>query len=614
MTFPARTPWGPAFCLVAIVLVGAGLRGWQVTESLWLDELHTSWVVADGAGAVAQRARAGNQSPLYFWLVWSVTRLCGHTEWALRLLSLVSGIGLVVAVAWLVWRWSGAVGSCLLAAVLLALNRDCIFYAQEARPYALVQFSAVFHAAIFVVMLKRPTRTNRLVFVGGAAWLFYLHYTTFLFLLAEGASALILWRFRRRDIAYRRPQAAFDALLIVFLFLPALPHLLEIADRRENWERIVQAWPPPFALRVAVVLLGAIPAVAVVLAGLFHGSSRLRRVDAVPTAWTACWFLIPILLAWLSTAGQLAALCMVRYLVASVVGAIVFAALCHARLYPFQGNEARSVREAPGAWRSHSRRKLSEMFLRTHNNKTTQIGCHPGRFGRGTPVLLRAVKMFSWLWQGGYINRRWWLGTLACILIAGTLFINGIVRQICRDGRVIGDRNEAWDRATAWLQTQLQHTPAPLFMCAGLMEDRALGEDADAELVEYCLFPLSGIYRVRASHLEPLPTTEGVGLTPSQQRLVRRHQGMWLIIRAAPRTTRGIVSSLHEQLHREGMRLLVQQKRHFGGLVVLRLGQSDRAAGSGALSRVKIRRAAPTVSPPTGQDCDSGGGTHHPWN
>ncbi|MFO7902810.1 MAG: glycosyltransferase family 39 protein [Planctomycetota bacterium] len=574
MTFPARPRWGPTVCLVLIVLGAAGLRGWQVTESLWLDELHTSWVVADTAGAVAERARAGNQSPLYFWLVWGLVRLCGHTEWTLRLISLVSGIALVVAVAWLLWRWTGAVGSCLLGALLLALNRDCIFYAQEARPYALVQFSAVFHAAIFVVMLKRPTRTNRLMFVGGAAWLFYLHYTTFLFLVAEGASLLVLWGVRRRIIAYRWPQAAFDTVLIAFLFLPAVPHLLEIAERRENWERIVRTWPPPQGLQVAVVLLGVIPAVAVLLAGLCHGKSRLRRVDAALTVWPACWFLVPILLAWLSTVSQVAALCMVRYLVASVVGAIVFAALCHARLCPCRGSEtgtargtllSRFVRLCRGfsqklPWFSQRRyRPVADDFVRRESGQR-EDGLRRAAFRPDKSDRLQ------------YTSHRWWPGALACLLIGGTLFTNGIVQQIWRDGRVIADRNEAWDRATAWVQAELQRTRAPLFLCAGLMEDRALGKDADSELIEYCLFPLSGIYRVRASHLEPLPTMEGVGLTPSQQRLVRRHQGMWLIVRATPSTTRGIVSSLREQFRREGTPLLVQQERHFGGLTVLRLG------------------------------------------
>lgn len=539
MTFPARERWGPICCLVLIVLGAAWLRGWQVTESLWLDELHTSWVVADAVDVVAPRARAGNQSPLYFWLVWGVVRLCGHTEWALRLISLVSGVVLVVAVAWLVWRWTGVVGSSLLAALLLALNRDCIFYAQEARPYALIQLSAVFHAALFVAMLKRPTRTNRAMFVGGAGWLFYLHYTTFLFLVAEGVAGLVLWGCRRQRMAYRWPWPAVDAGLIACLFLPAIPHLLEIAERRENWERIVRAWPPPQALQVAVVLLGVVPAVAVLLSALFHGRSRLRYVDRVPTVSTACWFLIPILLAWLSTAGQVAALCMVRYVVASVVGAIVFAALCHGRLYGRRESQAGSARES--------------------------LVSPSVQWWRGIPARL------AWFSRRGGIKHRWGAAALACLLIGGTLFTNGIAWRIWHDGRVIPDRNEAWDRATAWLQTELQRTPDPLFMCAGLMEDRALEQDADEELVEYCLFPLLGIYRVRAPHLEPLPTTAGVGLTPLQQRLVRRHQGMWLIVRARPSTTRRIVSSLREQLRRQGLSVFVRQKRHFGGLMVLRL-------------------------------------------
>ena len=173
-------PW-----LIPLVLLGAWLRCAQVHESLWLDELHTSWVVADGAGAVADRARAGNQSPLYFGLVWGVVQLLGHHEWTLRLISLAAGIGLILGTYALVWHWSRSVASGLFAALLVAISRDCIFYAQEARPYALLQLSAVAHAALFVELVQRPTRARRMVLVVGAAWLFYLHYTSFLFLLAE---------------------------------------------------------------------------------------------------------------------------------------------------------------------------------------------------------------------------------------------------------------------------------------------------------------------------------------------------------------------------------------------------------------------------------------------
>ncbi|MEZ6075018.1 MAG: hypothetical protein R3C56_04880 [Pirellulaceae bacterium] len=48
------------------------------TESLWLDELHTSWVVAGPWSDVASRARQGNQSPLFFWVLGGLTKTLGN--------------------------------------------------------------------------------------------------------------------------------------------------------------------------------------------------------------------------------------------------------------------------------------------------------------------------------------------------------------------------------------------------------------------------------------------------------------------------------------------------------------------------------------------------------
>jgi hypothetical protein len=51
--------------LVLVMLLAAWLRGVQMNESLWLDELHTAWTVCDGWGEIPWRAEIGNQSPLY---------------------------------------------------------------------------------------------------------------------------------------------------------------------------------------------------------------------------------------------------------------------------------------------------------------------------------------------------------------------------------------------------------------------------------------------------------------------------------------------------------------------------------------------------------------------
>jgi hypothetical protein len=84
---------------------------WSLSgESLWLDELHSSWVISDDWAQVAARARAGNQSPVYFYGLkltqqflpgggWSLNR-----EAALRLPSLLSWSLTIGIFGWLVTR------------------------------------------------------------------------------------------------------------------------------------------------------------------------------------------------------------------------------------------------------------------------------------------------------------------------------------------------------------------------------------------------------------------------------------------------------------------------------------------------------------------------------
>ena len=66
----ARFQHGKLYILLAILCAGVGIRGWQTTESLWLDELHTGWTVAGTWSDVSDRAAAGNQTPCYFWFIW----------------------------------------------------------------------------------------------------------------------------------------------------------------------------------------------------------------------------------------------------------------------------------------------------------------------------------------------------------------------------------------------------------------------------------------------------------------------------------------------------------------------------------------------------------------
>ena len=136
-------------CLAALLillplLVGCWIR-WQyaVNDPLWIDELHTSWVVSGGWSDIAGRATMGNQSPLYFWGVYPVVQLLGPSPINLRLLSLIAGCATLLIGPWLVWSRTRSVISTAVTASVLAIESQLVFYSSEARPYALLQLGGL---------------------------------------------------------------------------------------------------------------------------------------------------------------------------------------------------------------------------------------------------------------------------------------------------------------------------------------------------------------------------------------------------------------------------------------------------------------------------------------
>ncbi len=147
--------------LALITLAAAGLRAPQLHESLWLDELHTSWVVSDGLAEIPSRAAVGNQGSLYFGLVWISTKLFGHSDAALRLPSLIAGVLLVPAV-FLLGRACGAGRAGAMAgSVFAALDPLAMYYALEARPYALLQFTAALQLTALAGVLMFAVLSGR---------------------------------------------------------------------------------------------------------------------------------------------------------------------------------------------------------------------------------------------------------------------------------------------------------------------------------------------------------------------------------------------------------------------------------------------------------------------
>jgi mannosyltransferase len=191
-------------------------------QSLWYDEaftpvhvLHPS-LVATLDSMVARE----NTPPLWFVLVWAVSRALGTGAIALRLLSAVAGIGLV-AVGWAIGAQLGSRRTAIILAAILAVSPLFVWYSQEARAYELYALAS---AASLLYFLRAYRSSGRLVL---ALW--------------AGSSVLAL-------------LAHYFA---VFLVVPEALLLLGRVLPRRGGSRASTAMRPTLAAVAAVALSGA---------------------------------------------------------------------------------------------------------------------------------------------------------------------------------------------------------------------------------------------------------------------------------------------------------------------------------------------------------------------
>lgn len=535
--FRCRSPLLP---LLLITAGAASLRLIGINEPLWLDELHTAWSVSAGLQDVAPRAMQGNQSPLYFLVLYPLVALgdafggttvidaaCNDAAWLLRLPSLLAGVGLVPLMYVVVRQLTGHGGAGLLAAALVAVDRDCLFFAGEARPYAWVQLVALGHVLLFARLLQDPRAGLRLCFIAGGILLFYLHYTAVLLVGVElFAYGVLLLRSGSRPL-YRPQALLLDTAAIGLGCTPAIPHLLEIAGRRQQWRPYV---PLPGVVdllrqfRSDVTMLLPVAVVATLAAldrwnrriaqdSSGRGAKALRQLSwprPAACVLVAAWALLPRLLAAGFTYAGLAPLALSRYVIASAVAPIAFAALC---------------------W---------------------------------SMIVSRRTRFL-----------------LAVVLLGLVVYRGGLVSQLARDGRLIGDRQEDWRGAVRYIN-QRAAAGTPVFLCSGLLEDASL-RAAGGGRMAYCRFPVSGPLALHAGlEARPLPTRGEDRLAGSDQEALLAAGRGWWIIRGGPSLVESVLNDLRRQLQTRQRVPRVTDRRRFGrSLTVLRVEVAPRATAAG---------------------------------
>ena len=319
--------------LLLIMVSAAALRVHGVGQSLWLDELHTGWVVIDGFSHLAERAAMGNYGPLYFYLTWMSVQALGASELALRLPSLLASVALIPAIYLAVRSWCRSTEAALLAATLVAVDPFCVVFGQEARVYALLQLVALLHVMLCWQLASTPSPAKRAAWVISGATLFHLHYLTGLMVCGELVFLASLTREKSVGSTHRLRHLLVDVTCLVILMLPAWGNLAGIAARRVNWELFVprpSGWSAftifPFSIYVLL------PAMLILLChlGKFHRyfHSLIAEFQPRQVWFVICWLVIPLSLGWLLSVTDIARVFWPRYFMCSYSAVFLFAGIC----------------------------------------------------------------------------------------------------------------------------------------------------------------------------------------------------------------------------------------------------------------------------------------------
>jgi mannosyltransferase len=228
--------------LVGISALALALRLFRLDfQSFWSDEIGSLAMAGATLAESLERVGADVHPPLYFVLLHFWVALFGNSEFAVRVFSALPS-ALAVPVLFRLGRRLLGARAGLVAAGICALSTFQIYYAQEARSYALASFLAILSMDAFSAW--RPGERagghrsrNALYYVVATSALLYTHYFG-IFLVAVQNLWLIgshFWGRAAKPTSDETSVARFGGwlgaqLVVAALMVPWLPTLFGQTD------------------------------------------------------------------------------------------------------------------------------------------------------------------------------------------------------------------------------------------------------------------------------------------------------------------------------------------------------------------------------------------------
>jgi mannosyltransferase len=245
-----------------ILLLAAALRFYRLAgQSLWSDEGNSVALAQAGLAEIAARTALDIHPPLYYWLLHFWIGLFGQSEVAVRSLSAVAAVLLVGVIYQLGTRLFDRRAG-LMAAFIAAVSPFQVYYAQEARMYALLALLGALTVWAMVEWMgtRAPLSGERvhgepatilgapvqgwksrlpwaLLYVLGATAGLYTQYAFPVVLAATNLAALAhLWQARKQEPVAPR--------LAGWLAMQAIPLALYLPWLPVAWRQLT-TWPAP---------------------------------------------------------------------------------------------------------------------------------------------------------------------------------------------------------------------------------------------------------------------------------------------------------------------------------------------------------------------------------
>ncbi len=273
--------------LVIILLLTATLRFIALDrQSLWADELFAVFWSRTGIVEMLRHCTEETNPPLYYIILNRWAAAFGGSEVAYRLLSAFASF-LTIPVIYELSRMCFGVRAALISCVMFSMSATQLYYAQEARGYAIIGFlfalSLMSAARLIDQLSKVPSVTKfsticfGLIFVLTSALLAYVHFVGFMIVASLGMSILVISALA--DSATRGTLGCVIVLgaVIGILVLPAL--VLALAQRGSS----NLSWMTYPSLTKFVGLLAGAPSWAGIPDGLYGGVIIFAIITA--SAW-----------------------------------------------------------------------------------------------------------------------------------------------------------------------------------------------------------------------------------------------------------------------------------------------------------------------------------------